>query len=58
MISTVRDEKLAKESRINYSKPMTIEHNVRVFFIGYIPDEDLDTFLAAVDKSWAPKKKR
>ncbi|TPX16998.1 uncharacterized protein E0L32_012344 [Thyridium curvatum] len=58
MISTVRDEKLAKESRINYSKPMTIEHNVRVFFIGYIPDEDLETFLAAVDKSWAPKKKR
>lgn len=48
-------EKLAKESRVNYSKLVTIEHNVKVFFIGSITGEDFDNVSYAVDVCWNKK---
>ena len=48
-------ERLAKESRVNYSKLVTVEHNVSVFFIGRIVAEDFDIVTNAVDKCWADK---
>ncbi|KAI1164336.1 hypothetical protein F5B18DRAFT_650815 [Nemania serpens] len=48
-------EKLAKESRVNYSKLVTIEHNVKVFFIGRIPYPDFEMVQYAVNKCWEDK---
>ncbi|KAI0115487.1 hypothetical protein GGR51DRAFT_555919 [Nemania sp. FL0031] len=48
-------ETLAKESRVNYSKLVTIEHNVKVFFIGRIPPTHFQTVQYAVDKCWNDK---
>ncbi|KAL1841931.1 hypothetical protein VTJ49DRAFT_6322 [Mycothermus thermophilus] len=45
-----RAEKISVESRINYSKVYSIEHNVRVFFIGSVVKSDFDDiFLPAAD---------
>ena len=49
MAITVRAEGLEEESRINYSKPSTIEHNAPVYFIGQVRKEDLRTVLKAYD---------
>ncbi|KAH8668515.1 hypothetical protein BX600DRAFT_258241 [Xylariales sp. PMI_506] len=49
-------EKLAKESRINYSKHVTIEHNARVCFIGYIDPEDRAAFADGVDRLWEQRR--
>ncbi|KAI0969884.1 hypothetical protein F4678DRAFT_463217 [Xylaria arbuscula] len=51
----VEGETLAKESRVNYSKLVTIEHNVKVFFIGRIPYPYFDSVSLAVDKCWNDK---
>lgn len=49
----VEGEQLARESRVNYSKLVTIEHNVRVFFIGTISsDEDYELVREAVNTCW------
>lgn len=49
-------EKLSRESRVNYSKLVTVEHNVKVFFIGNINAEDFDdTVPQAVDRCWQEK---
>ncbi|KAI0805543.1 hypothetical protein GGR55DRAFT_690291 [Xylaria sp. FL0064] len=48
-------ETLARESRVNYSKLVTIEHNVKVFFIGRIPYPYFDSVSRAVDKCWNDK---
>ncbi|KAI1336132.1 hypothetical protein F5Y15DRAFT_212955 [Xylariaceae sp. FL0016] len=48
-------EKLAKESRVNYSKLVTIEHNVKVFFIGRISATDFETVRYAVNDCWEKK---
>ncbi|TDZ21641.1 hypothetical protein Cob_v005594 [Colletotrichum orbiculare MAFF 240422] len=53
----VEGEKLQKESRINYSKLMTVEHNVKVFTIGHIVDEDLDNLEMAVNHCWEQKSR-
>lgn len=51
-------ERLARESRVNYSKLLTVEHNVKVFFIGYIEPQDFnETVRAAVDKCWWDKSR-
>lgn len=50
------DEKLARESRVNYSKLVTIEHNVKVFFIGQVVHSDLGIVGEAVDKCWKEKR--
>jgi len=51
-------EKLAKESRVNYSKLVTVEHNIRVFFIGRIASEDFDIVTHAVNECWRVKLHR
>lgn len=48
-------EHLAKESRINYSKFITVEHNVKVLFIGRINDDDFELVADAVNASWERK---
>ncbi|KAF5680952.1 hypothetical protein FCIRC_5694 [Fusarium circinatum] len=49
------DERIAKESRVNYSKLTTVEHNVKVLFIGRVVTSDWDTVTEAVNASWAKK---
>ncbi|KAL7625560.1 hypothetical protein AAE478_004780 [Parahypoxylon ruwenzoriense] len=51
-------EKLARESRVNYSKLVTIEHNVKVFFIGSIVGEDFEKVRHAVNECWDKKMHR
>ncbi|KAI0889582.1 uncharacterized protein GGS22DRAFT_148648 [Annulohypoxylon maeteangense] len=46
------DEPLPKESRVNYAKLITIEHNVKVFFIGFIPKLDFDKVIRATNECW------
>ncbi|KAH0493632.1 hypothetical protein TgHK011_000289 [Trichoderma gracile] len=48
-------EKLSKESRVNYSKLVTVEHNVKVFFIGSIVYNDWDLVSDAVNHCWNKK---
>ncbi|PKS11659.1 hypothetical protein jhhlp_001810 [Lomentospora prolificans] len=48
-------EALAWQSRINYSKLITVEHNVKVFFIGRIHDEDYELVYDAVNACWEQK---
>lgn len=45
-------EKLAPESRVNYGKHITVEHNNPVHIIGKINQEDLETLEQAVDTLW------
>ncbi|KAK3366055.1 hypothetical protein B0T24DRAFT_410831 [Lasiosphaeria ovina] len=51
-------ESLAKESRVNYSKLVTVEHNIKVFFIGRIVPDDFGAVTAAVDKCWTDKNRQ
>ncbi|KAI1750096.1 hypothetical protein F4782DRAFT_260849 [Xylaria castorea] len=51
-------ETLARESRVNYSKLVTIEHNVKVFFIGRILYPYFDSVSNAVDKCWNDKMQK
>lgn len=55
---TSRNEKISRESRVNYSKLVTIEHNVKVFFIGHILPDDFDVVRDAVDTCWDNKDRR
>lgn len=48
-------ERLSKESRVNYSKLITVEHNVNVFFIGSIMPESWVKFQDAVNDCWCQK---
>lgn len=48
-------EKLSKESRVNYSKLVTVEHNVKVLFIGHVTAADYDIVAEAVNKCWEEK---
>lgn len=51
-------ETLALESRVNYSKLMTIEHNYKVFFIGRVSPQDFqDIVIPAVDACWNAKNR-
>lgn len=54
---TADGEKLAPASRVNYSKLITIEHNCKVFFIGYIHKRDFDIVTEAVDDCWGVKQR-
>lgn len=51
----VEGERLARESRVNYSKIVTVEHNVKVRFIGYVTDDDYDLVVDAVNMCWEQK---
>ncbi|KAH6641427.1 hypothetical protein F5144DRAFT_642630 [Chaetomium tenue] len=53
-----RTERLVKESRVNYAKLTTIEHNFPVFFIGSIDPADFHNVVRpAVDTCWEKKKR-
>ncbi|KAI1847964.1 hypothetical protein JX266_006077 [Neoarthrinium moseri] len=54
----VEGETLVAESRINYSKLVTIEHNINVLFIGRIYGEDFEAVSRAVDECWARRIRR
>ncbi|KAM0558197.1 hypothetical protein ACHAPJ_004881 [Fusarium lateritium] len=51
-------ERISKESRVNYSKLTTVEHNVKVLFIGRVVSSDWDIVTEAVNTSWANKMHR
>lgn len=51
----VEGERLARESRVNYSKIITVEHNVKVRFIGYVTDDDYELVVDAVNECWQQK---
>ncbi|KAL2175104.1 uncharacterized protein P884DRAFT_206941 [Thermothelomyces heterothallicus CBS 202.75] len=54
-----KTEKLVKESRVNYAKLTTIEHNFRVFFIGSVEQDDFQNIvIPAVDTCWERKRRR
>lgn len=53
---TPRD-KLQPQSRINYAKIYTVEHNVKVFFIGEISDSSKRRFMTDFDVVWVKKRK-
>ncbi|RYP17563.1 hypothetical protein DL765_004452 [Monosporascus sp. GIB2] len=50
------NEKFQLESRVNYSKLVTIEHNVNVFFIGKVAQQHLDYVQNAVNECWSKKQ--
>ncbi len=52
---TPRD-KLEKESRINYAKIYTVEHNVKVLFIGQIAQDSQHALVADFDAVWMNKR--
>ncbi|POR35735.1 Uncharacterized protein TPAR_04057 [Tolypocladium paradoxum] len=52
---TEEGEKLSRESRVNYSKLVTVEHNVKVFFIGSVVVNDWDIVQDAVNRCWSEK---
>jgi hypothetical protein len=57
MKMTASAETLLKESRVNYSKLVTVEHNVKVYFIGRIISKDWPKVCDAVDQCWYEKDK-
>lgn len=49
-------EHISEESRVNYSKLVTVEHNVKVLFVGRILYDDWHIVQQAVDECWDAKK--
>jgi hypothetical protein len=52
---TMEGEKLSRESRVNYSKLVTVEHNVKVMFIGQIVAADWPIVTDAINRCWDMK---
>lgn len=52
---TPRD-KLEVQSRINYAKIYTVEHNVKVQFIGEVARSSQNKFIADFDATWMKKR--
>ncbi|OAR03781.1 hypothetical protein LLEC1_04280 [Akanthomyces lecanii] len=52
---TEEGEKISRESRVNYSKLVTVEHNVKVFFIGHVYSNDWQIVGDAVNSCWEKK---
>jgi hypothetical protein len=50
-------DKLEADSRVNYGKIYTVEHNVKVLFIGKLAKESERTFMADFDATWNNKPK-
>lgn len=48
-------EKLDPASRINYAKYYTVEHNVKVKFIGRLAPSSHKTFMMDLDTAWNNK---
>jgi hypothetical protein len=49
---TEEGERISKESRVNYSKLTSVEHNCRVLFIGYIGPKYFEIVQDAVNTCW------
>jgi hypothetical protein len=49
--NTSEKDRLAEESRVNYSKLYTIEHNIKVSFIGKIHDDSKHVFFTEVKRT-------
>lgn len=49
--------KLAPQSRVNYNKVYTVEHNVKVCFIGKIHGDSKTTFLTDFENTWHGSRK-
>ena len=45
-------QSLQSESRVHYSKILTVEHNVRIFIVGAVTEDSLPIFRNAVDSCW------
>jgi hypothetical protein len=60
-VRALLDEKtefLVRESRVNYAKLQTVEHNVPVLFIGRVVQKDFDRIVTpAVETCWERKKR-
>ncbi|OAA45181.1 hypothetical protein BBO_03759 [Beauveria brongniartii RCEF 3172] len=52
---TEEGERISRESRVNYSKLVTVEHNVKVFFIGHVYASDWQIVGDAVNHCWNKK---
>ncbi|KAH6973709.1 hypothetical protein BKA56DRAFT_592357 [Ilyonectria sp. MPI-CAGE-AT-0026] len=52
---TQAGERLYREHRVDYSKLTTVEHSVKVFFIGHIEGKDFDVVSDAVNQCWEEK---
>ena len=48
-------ERVAKETRVNYSKLVSVEHNFRILFIGSIIPQHMDILSDAVNLCWEAK---
>lgn len=51
------EERLDRTSRVNYNKLVTVEHTVKVYFIGRVVKTDMDIVNNAVDDCWEAKHK-
>ncbi|KAK4454881.1 hypothetical protein QBC34DRAFT_103441 [Podospora aff. communis PSN243] len=58
MLSDCPTETLRPESRIHYSRFTTIEHDIRVSFVGRIMAEDMQIVNDAVDMAWSCTRSR
>ncbi|KAL8398553.1 hypothetical protein RB596_005910 [Gaeumannomyces avenae] len=67
IVLTEGTEKISRDSRVNYSQLMTVQHNVKIFIIGYTDQDSFQVVRAAVDDCWnrlstsfggAPKKSK
>ncbi|KLU91416.1 hypothetical protein MAPG_09936 [Magnaporthiopsis poae ATCC 64411] len=52
IVLTESTEKITKESRVNYSQLMTVQHNVKIFIIGYVHEQSFETVVGAVTLCW------
>jgi hypothetical protein len=52
---TPRD-KLEEQSRINYAKIYTVEHNVKVHFTGQVDKQDENRLIVDFDATWLKKR--
>ncbi|KAH7121765.1 hypothetical protein B0J13DRAFT_567235 [Dactylonectria estremocensis] len=53
--TTQEYERLAGESRVNYSKLYTVPHDWKVFFFGHVVASDYDIVADAVNQCWEEK---
>ncbi|KAG5766646.1 hypothetical protein H9Q72_005310 [Fusarium xylarioides] len=49
------DKRISERTRVCYAKLMTVEHALKVLFIGRVVAADLDTVSSAVDACWEKK---
>lgn len=51
-------ETLARESRVDYAKLCTVEHNAAIAMVGYVIPEDFDRIVTpAVDFCWQQRER-